>query len=176
MTSTAPAPPPADDRDWTFVITQGCAECGFQPFDPTQAAARLRVETLRWRTVLERPDVAQRPAPQVWSPLEYACHVRDMVRLLGVRVEAMRDAEHPTFADWDGDAKAVELAYWQADPAQTWTELQASAAYAADALDSVRASEFDRSGQRSDGVVFTIASLSQYIGHEMEHHLHDVDA
>lgn len=88
----------------------------------------------------------------------------------------MRDAEHPTFADWDGDAKALELGYWQADPAQTWTEMQEAAAYAAAALRSVPAADLDRDGQRSDGVVFTIASLSQYIGHEMEHHLHDVGA
>jgi hypothetical protein len=38
----------------------------------------------------------------------------------------------------------------------------------------VPAESRDRSGRRSDGVGFTIATLGQYIGHEMEHHLHDV--
>ena len=82
------------------------------PSSPTPSATR----TQRWRAVLERPDAAQRPSEQVWSPLEYACHVRDMVRLLGERVKAMRDQEAPEFADWDGDAMAVKLAYWAADP------------------------------------------------------------
>jgi DinB superfamily len=130
--------------------------------------------TQRWRAVLERPDAAQRPSEQVWSPLEYACHVRDMVRLLGERVKAMRDQEDPEFADWDGDAKAVELAYWAADPGTTGEDLERTTRRTVSVLESVPAQSRDRSGHRSDGVEFTIASLGQYIGHEMEHHLHDV--
>src|SRR5699024_12001045 len=104
MNSQAPAPVPGDDRDWTFVITDGCDECGFRPFDPAETTRRLSEGTGRWRAVLERPAVAQRPAEQVWSPLEYACHVRDMVRLLGERVKSMRDQENPEIADQDGNA------------------------------------------------------------------------
>jgi hypothetical protein len=174
MNSSAPAPVPGDDRDWTFVITEGCDECGFRPFDPAETAQRISDGTERWRAVLERPDVAGRPSERVWSPLEYACHVRDMVRLLGERVKAMRDQEDPEFADWDGAAKAVELAYWAADPATTWEDLERSTRRTVTVLESVPPEDGGRPGHRSDGVEFTIASLGQYIGHEMEHHLHDV--
>lgn len=174
MNSQAPAPVPGDDRDWTFVITDGCDECGFRPFDPAETTRRLSEGTGRWRAVLDRPDAARRPAEQVWSPLEYACHVRDMVRLLGERVKSMRDQENPEFADWDGGAKAVQLAYWAADPGTTFEDLERSTRRTVAILESVPAEGWDRPGHRSDGKDFTIASLGQYIGHEMEHHLHDV--
>ncbi|MGD6980937.1 MULTISPECIES: DinB family protein [Citricoccus] len=174
MNSQAPAPAPGDDRDWTFVVTDGCDECGFRPFDAAETARRISAGTERWRAVLERPDAAQRPSEQVWSPLEYACHVRDMVRLLGERVKAIRDQEAPEFADWDGDAMAVKLAYWAADPGTTWEDLGRTTRRTVSVLESVPAGARDRTGRRSDGVEFTVASLGQYIGHEMEHHLHDV--
>ncbi|QCU79170.1 DinB family protein [Citricoccus sp. SGAir0253] len=174
MNTPAPAPVPADDRDWTAVITDGCAECGFRPFDPAQVADRIREGTRRWLPVLQRPDVAVRPVPEVWSPLEYACHVRDMVRLLGERVKSMRDQQDPVLADWDGNAKAVQLAYWAADPGTTWEDLERSTRRTVAILDSVPAQDRGRPGRRSDGTAFTIDSLGQYIGHEMEHHLHDV--
>jgi hypothetical protein len=174
MNTSAPAPVPGDDRDWTFVIADGCDECGFRPFEPSETAQRISDGTERWRAILDRPDVAGRPSEQVWSPLEYACHVRDMVRLLGERVKSMRDQEDPEFADWDGDAKAVELAYWAADPGTTWEDFERTTRRTVAVLDSVPSEDWDRTGHRSDGVEFTIASLGQYIGHEMEHHLHDV--
>lgn len=35
--------------------------------------------------------------------------------------------------------------------------------------------DWDRTGQRSDGFTFTVATLSRYLVHDLEHHLHDVD-
>src|SRR5487761_2784417 len=73
-----PFAPPPEDRDWTYVITQGCSECGFTPFDATLAASRLRASVPRWRAALAGASATTRPAPLVWSPLEYGCHVRDV--------------------------------------------------------------------------------------------------
>ena len=39
----------------------------------------------------------------------------------------MTAEDERVLADWDGDAKAVELEYWNADPGQTLTELQRAA-------------------------------------------------
>ena len=47
-----------------------------------------------------RPDVAVRPDPLVWSPLEYACHVRDVLRLFTDRAVLIRAQENPLFANW----------------------------------------------------------------------------
>jgi len=58
-----PSAPPPEDRDWTYVITQGCTECGFAPFHHTLAAARLRETVPRWRAALAEASATARPAP-----------------------------------------------------------------------------------------------------------------
>ena len=54
-----PSAPPPEDRDWTSVITQGCTECGFTPFDHTLAAARLRETVPRWERRGSRSNGSQ---------------------------------------------------------------------------------------------------------------------
>jgi hypothetical protein len=69
-----------DTKDWTWVLTEPCPECGLAAGDvaATQVAARVESDLPRWQVVLSRPDVQERPAPGTWSPTEYACHVRDV--------------------------------------------------------------------------------------------------
>lgn len=97
---TAPEPGMPDDRDWTTVLDGGCDECGYRPHDPPSTGDRLAAAAERWRAVLTRPDVGRRPAPRVWSPLEYAGHCRDLIEVLGDRLESMLDGENPTYADF----------------------------------------------------------------------------
>lgn len=73
----------------------------------------------------------------MWSPVEYAAHARDMVRVLGERTTAMLDADDPQFADWDGDAKNVELSYFRADPAAIAQDLAQQTARTASILREV---------------------------------------
>lgn len=174
--ATAPPPVPGDDRDWTFVITDGCSECGFRPLDRAELADWFVDQSNRWRDVVARPDVAERPSPEVWSPLEYACHLRDMLVVLDERVEAMLGQATPVYADFDGDAEAVKRRYWNADPDEAFRGLQRAALRLRDLLRSVSGGDWERAGLRSDGMSFTVATMSQYIAHEMEHHLHDVGA
>jgi hypothetical protein len=176
MASTPPPPVPADHRDWTFVIIDGCTQCGFRPLDRAGLADWFVEQSGRWRGVLSRAGATQRPDPGIWSPVEYARHVLDMLVLLDERVESMIGRETPVFADWDGDAAAVERQYWRADPTQTLIELQRAAVRIGALLRSVHGEGWERAGLRSDGMSFTVATMSQYIAHEMEHHLHDVGA
>ena len=57
------------------------------------------------------------PRRDVWSPLEYACHVRDVHLLFAERLRLMLDEDEPAFANWDQDATAVERDYAGQDPA-----------------------------------------------------------
>ncbi|MDN6357917.1 MAG: DinB family protein [Yaniella sp.] len=177
MTTNMTPPPevPGDDRDWTFVIDQGCTECGFQPFPPNQMGDRLRSAAERWRPVLERAGATQRPEEQTWSPVEYACHVRDMITVLQQRVEAMLSQRNPDLEDLEGDAEAVRRGYWRADSQTVLAELTQNAQLTADLMDTVEGQQWELPGRRSDGFEFTIATLCLYIGHEMEHHLYDVN-
>ncbi len=52
----------------------------------------------------------------MWSPLEYACHVRDVHLLFAERVRLMLEQDGPTFDNWDQDVTAVESAYGSQDP------------------------------------------------------------
>ena len=67
--------------------------------------------------MLARPDAARRPEPSTWSPLEYACHVRDVCRLFEQRLRLMLTQDAPTFDNWDQDETAVADRYGEQDPA-----------------------------------------------------------
>lgn len=165
-----------DTKDWTWVLERPCTECGFDPADypPDRIADQHRADLPRWRTVLERADVRDRPDESTWSALEYAAHVRDVYVLFTERTELMLAQEDPLFENWDQDRTAQEKNYAAEDPARVARELaDAGEAYTA-LLDSV--TDWDRGGRRSNGSRFTIATLSQYGLHDVVHHLYDVRA
>ena len=174
--STSPAPIEPETKDWTFVLEAGCAECGFDPVavTPADIGPRLRATVPRWTAVLARPAATERPAPTVWSPVEYACHVRDTCRIFRERLALMLDEDNPGFANWDQDETAVADAYWAQDPATVSTAYDEQATATAALFDSVGPGQYDRPGRRSNGSVFTVASFGRYFLHDIEHHLDDV--
>jgi hypothetical protein len=171
-------PPPAtpDARDWTFVVDDGCRECGYAPHDPVLTGERLQTAARRFATALQRPDAGERPAPGVWSTVEYAGHSRDLVRVLRERVEAMLATQGAPFADYDGEAEAVRRRFWAADPAQVEREIADETQRTVAVLARVRGDDWERTGLRGDGLPFTVTQLARYLLHDVEHHLHDVDA
>lgn len=173
--SGAPQPGIDDDRDWTTVLDGGCDECGYRPHDPPDTDRRLAAALDRWTTVLARPDAARRPAPRIWSPLEYGGHCRDLIEVLGDRITAMLDSENPTYDDFDGAAAVVDHEYWRIDPGLLAERLAGATTRARGILAHVGAGDWSRTGRRGDGYVFTVASLCRYIVHDVEHHLYDVD-
>ncbi len=172
MAEAAAVPP--EDRDWTFVITEGCEQCGFVPQPPATTGERLRATIPVWRESLSRGLARERPLPTVWSTVEYGCHVRDTCRLFRQRLELMLAEDDPMFANWDQDATAVEDDYFHRDPIEVAEALAAEAAATAAAFDRVRPDQWERSGRRSNGSVFTVATFAVYFLHDLEHHVHDV--
>lgn len=170
-------PPPAesDPRDWTFVLEAGCPECGYELHDPALTGERLRAGVPRWAEVLGRSDVARRPSAHVWSPLEYAGHSRDLIAVLGERVEAMLETTGPTFSDYDGEAEAVRQRFWAHDPEEVAREIAAATERTTSVLRRVTGEDWERVGMRGDGRPFTVTDLCRYLLHDVEHHLHDVD-
>lgn len=174
--STAPPPADHDSRDWTFVVDDGCDECGYTPHDPAATSDRLLAAVPRWAAALQRPGASERPAPGVWSPLEYACHARDLVRVLGDRVSAVLAREGAPFADYDGEAEAVRQEFWASDPRVVARQVAEETERTVAVLDRVRGQAWGRAGTRGDGAPFTIAGLCRYLLHDVEHHLHDAAA
>lgn len=167
-----------DTKNWTWVLERRCDDCGFDSstFDASGTGTAVRDLGVRWQSVLARDDVAVRPRPDVWSPLEYACHTRDVFRIFDTRVGLMIAEEGPHFANWDQDATAVEERYDLQDPAVVSVELVAAAQALADRFDAVRDDQWERPGFRSDGSAFTVKTLGQYLMHDPVHHLWDVGA
>ena len=166
-----------DTKDWTWVLDEACPECGFDTRAPERddlapLADRVGAEWLAaMRSV---PTVTERPEAAVWSPLEYACHVRDVFALATYRVGLMTSVDDPLFDNWDQDATAIESDYPSQDPDAVTDGLVIRAAEFADALSTVREEEWARPGRRGDGAVFTVESFARYLLHDPIHHLTDV--
>jgi len=177
-TGTPPPPIPPDDKDWTWVLDRACSECGFVAgaFPRDEVGGMLRANAAEWIAVLGggADDLRRRPSPEVWSPLEYAAHVRDVFRIYDERLVLMLEEDGPSYANWDQDATAVEERYNESDPVAVAGEIEQAAARLGDRFDTVEGDQWDRTGFRSDGASFTIESFARYFIHDPVHHLHDI--
>ncbi len=163
-----------DTKDWTWVLERACAECGFDAsnFPPHTIARHHRDGLPRWRRVLERTDVRERPDESTWSALEYSAHVRDVYLLFAERTDMMLSQEDPLFPNWDQDRTAEEKNYAAEDPAAVSEQLTRAGERYAALLETVP--DWARVGRRSNGSRFTIGTLAQYGLHDVVHHLRDV--
>jgi hypothetical protein len=154
-----------------------CPECGFdvRTFPREQVGSMIRENAERWREVLQRPNVAQRPSDHVWSPLEYACHVRDVHRLYDERLSLMLTQDDPMYENWDQDAAAIDRRYGEQDPDTVAGEIVEAASHLADRFDGVAGPAWERTGRRSDGASFTVESFARYLIHDPNHHIYDVN-
>jgi hypothetical protein len=166
-----------DTKDWTWVLSRECADCGFDPnsVHHTEVADRIRADAADWVPRLSGRRVTDRPQPTVWSTLEYGCHVRDVHRIFNHRVRLMLDEDDPLFPNWDQDETALADDYGSQDPAVVASELFDAATIVADTYTAVGADAWSRRGLRSNCSEFTIATIAIYHLHDIVHHAHDVD-
>ena len=165
-----------DTLDWTWVLERPCPECGFDApaLDLGSVPDLIGGNAAGWAVVLGEAGCRDRPRPSVWSPLEYACHVRDVHRLFLERLRLMLDQEDPVFANWDQDEAAVSGGYDRQDPDLVASELAAAAAAVAATYAGVAGAQWQRPGRRSNGTVFTVDTFARYHLHDVVHHLVDV--
>jgi DinB superfamily len=166
-----------DTKDWTWVLQRPCPECGLdtQGFPREAIAGMVRVNAAAWLGVLAGPgDVRRRPAPGVWSALEYGCHVCDVLWLNDERLRLMLMLEAPRYPNWDQDATAVADRYAEQDPAVVAAGLREAADVIAERFEGLSSDQWQRAGSRSDGAQFTVESFARYFIHDPIHHLYDV--
>lgn len=166
-----------DTKDWTWVLQRPCPECGFEAasISHDDVSDLIRENAKAWQDLFkERGDLRERPRPDVWSPLEYACHVRDVFKTYQYRLGLMLTEDGPAYPNWDQDATAVEQKYGEQDPDQVIVELRLAAETLAAAFAKVEGDQWQRTGTRSDGAHFTIDTFARYLIHDPIHHLHDV--
>ena len=157
-----------DNKDWTWVLDRPCPDCayGASRVVPRDIGLTIREIASQWDAVLVHPQCVIRPRPEIWSALEYGCHVRDVFRLYDKRLVMMLTLDNPTFANWDQDKTAVDDRYDLQDPVVVRREIVFAGDQLADRFDSVADAEWGRKGQRSDGAAFTIDTFGRYMVHD----------
>lgn len=160
-----------------------CVECGFDydALDPTDAPAALRSFAKRYRAPLSRflPGedgdslVRRRPAPETWSALEYAAHVRDVFENYDRWIHQILDDDRPVLEGLPPDELAVERRYGEDDPAAVAEALAANAERLAATVEAVPADGWDRVGLRR-GEQRSVRLHARRAVHEGSHHLLDI--
>jgi hypothetical protein len=167
-----------DDKDWTWVLERRCPECEFDASSLARAdiATLIRSNAEAWAVILgaSSEHLRQRASDDRWSPLEYACHVRDVFGLYGHRLQLMLAENNPTFPNWDQDQSAEDDRYNEQDPAVVASDLGLNAEALASAFEGMEGDDWDRLGARSDGAHFSVDTFGRYMIHDPIHHLHDV--
>ena len=166
-----------DTKDWTWVLRRPCPECGLDTgsFGREAIPGMVRANAAAWQAVLTGPgDHAARPAADLWSPLEYGCHVRDVYRLYGYRLSLMLTEDDPLYPNWDQNETAVSERYGEQDPREVSAQLTEAAHAIADRFSEVTGDQWLRKGRRDDGARFTVETFGRYFIHDPVHHLYDV--
>ncbi|MFD2765335.1 DinB family protein [Micromonospora eburnea] len=156
-----------------------CDECQFvyAGVAAEELPPLLRGLGLRYRTALAGVrNPRRRPAPGVWSPLEYTCHVRDVLGVQAERLEQALGVDEPEFAPMGRDERAIADAYNEQEPSAVLAALSAAAEDLAARFAALDPPALDRTGvypwprRRAR----TLLWLGQHTVHEGEHHLLDI--
>lgn len=162
-------------------MQQRCAECGYTynlaaasvAGDDIRAGA---AELARLLTATGRTTLARRTAPELWSPLEYGCHVRDVLLTQRERVLLARRLDVPDSVPMGRDQRVAHEGYAEQDPAEVADELTMAARLLANVLGRLDAADWELRlvynwPERTER---TLRWVAAHTLHEVRHHLLDV--
>ncbi len=156
-------------------------ECGFRYDDVAVAAIPDRllhpVHEL-CAEVAAAPDALRRrrPEPAVWSPVEYCCHLRDVLVTQRERVVRALVEDRPTLVPMHRDERAGLTRYAEEDPAQVLAQLGVAADMAAWTFASLDGSQWLRDCVYNypEPAARGLAWVGRHTVHEAVHHLADI--
>jgi hypothetical protein len=157
-----------------------CEECGFEyDLGEAGAAGPAIVEdagqfaiTLSDRVA----DATRRQETQIWSPLEYGCHLRDVLLVQRERVLAARRTDRPSSDPMGRDERAEHDGYAEQDAGDVARQLNDAAHLFANVLSRLSPTDWDRTlmynyptpAERS------LRWVAVHTLHEVRHHLLDI--
>ncbi len=159
-----------------------CDECGFvyATLPASRIPDALRALAPRYRERLTEPVARLRAHtfPDVWSALEYACHVRDVLGVQRERLALALVQERPEFTPMGREKRVSELRYNEQDPRVVTEQVEAAAGALADAFAALDADGLERTAIYTwpAPAERTMAWVGRHTVHEGEHHLRDIDA
>ena len=163
-----------------------CDECQYDYDSEDEASIPDRVRALggRYRAPLTRflpgedggAVLRAHPITGGWSALEYACHVRDVLEQIDLRLGQALAEDVPTFTPMDREQRVIDHRYNEQDPGEVVAAVAANAATLADAFAALGPAEWARTGIYSfpERTERSMLWLGQHCIHELHHHLLDV--
>jgi hypothetical protein len=161
-------------------VTDRCADCGFV-YDLGQSGTverdiRERVAEVVALLRAGELDLRSRRWPGVWSPLEYGCHLRDVLLVQRERVLAARRMDRPDCLPSGREERVVHDGYAEQEPRDVARQLGDAAQLFSNVLARLAPDDWDRvviyhypeTCERSLRWV-AIRTL-----HEAQHHLLDI--
>ena len=157
-----------------------CQECGFS-YEVGRADIipwlrhDVAVFVERFKSI-DAAVVRTRPAPDVWSPLEYACHVRDVLRVQRHRVALAGREDQPRFEPMHREARVVDDRYNEQIPAVVSAEIAVAGGALIAALESLDDAGWQRTGIYGYPEVRprTVEWIAIHTTHELLHHRVDI--
>ena len=155
-----------------------CDGCGFE-YDLATAprAGPAIVEGVgELAVMLDAEDPRPRRSPEVWSPLEYGCHLRDVLLVQRERVLAARRTDRPSFDPMGRDERVEHDGYIDQNPDDVVRQLTDAAHLFANVLSRLGPTDWDRTVMYSYPAPFerSLRWVAVHTVHEVRHHLLDV--
>ncbi len=157
-----------------------CDGCGFDyELDRAEEAGGAIVDLAgQLAGELERADVdvRTRRRPDLWSPLEYGCHVRDVLLVQRERVLTARRVDTPSFDPMAREERVELDGYAEQDPRDVARQLRDAAAMFANVLARLRPDEWERTLMYNYPAPWqrSLRWVAEHTEHELQHHLLDV--
>lgn len=159
-----------------------CEGCGFEyDLDAAADAGPNILDGARaLATRLHGHDAAglkARPAPETWSPLEYGCHLRDVLLVQRERVLAARRTERPSPPPMGRDERAVHDGYLDQAPGDVARQLSDAALMFAHVLSLLGPQDWERTLMYNypERMERPLRWVAVHTAHEVRHHLRDVE-
>jgi hypothetical protein len=123
-------------------------------------------------------DLRSRRQAGIWAPLEYGCHVRDVLFAQRERVLAARWIDLPSFYPIGRDERVEFEGYAEQDPDDVSRQLRDGAALFANVLDRMPPTAWDRTVVYNYPVPRerSLRWVAARTLHEMRHHLMDIES
>lgn len=157
-----------------------CEECGFEynVTEAPKAASSIVAGIAELAGLLVDPDadLRSRREPATWSPVEYGCHVRDVLLVQRERVLAARRTDRPSFNPMGRDERADHDGYADQQPADVARQLNDAAQLFTNVLNLLSSQDWDRDLMYNypKPAARSLRWVAVHTVHEVSHHLLDV--
>lgn len=162
-----------------------CDECGFD-YDKGQLQGTVTTlvrQAAECSMALTKaaagpdPDVVRiRPEPEVWSAIEYACHVRDVLEVQRFRIAQCLAEHRPVYAPMDRTGRVKQLKYEDQDPAEVAAALMRLAREFGAAARVLTPPQLGKLGLYNYPVRAprSLGWIIRHTAHEIQHHRQDI--